>query len=191
MKKTLFAFTAITTLLCGSAAWADRDFMTGINGRPENFDAGDSARYGVWHTKGEGFHLDVTTAGARHHFKGRIKLEDGKGYFTQVDPWKGVREGVAEVARGDWFAQRLTVTPKKHAREIDFDFVSESKTLSGVTFNVEGKANILWELCIGGPKEEDPVTCDTQMVRIGKDGQRAPAMPFETHADPDLGGNGD
>src|SRR5688572_24505772 len=45
-------------------------------GEPKGFHAGETARYAVWHGK-RGWHLRTTTAGKKHHFSGKIHIEDG------------------------------------------------------------------------------------------------------------------
>jgi hypothetical protein len=192
MKRLLCAATAFAALFCGPAAVAggDRELVTGVDGRPGNFDRGDSARYGLWYVAGEGYHLDVTTAGARRHFKGRIILVDGRAYFREVDSWKGIGEATSELLRDNWFSKHVTMDSKNYPREIDFDFVSEAKNLSGIRFSVAGQANVLWNLCVGGPNDTDHTVCSTDPVRIGQDGHLAPAMPFVTYAHPDRPGDG-
>jgi hypothetical protein len=190
MKKTLVAVTALATLFCGMAAYADPVFVTAVDGRPVDFEKGDNARFGVWYVKGEGYHLDVTTAGARHHFKGRISLQDSSSHFRTVDAWKGAGEITSEIIRDNWFSKFVKPTPTKNPRQIDFDFVSEAKNLSGIKFSVEGSGNLLWNLCVGGPNDTDEVACSADLVRIGKEGQVPSSMPFVTHAHPDHAGNG-
>jgi hypothetical protein len=68
--------------------------------------------------------------------------------------------------------------------------VSQAKHVSGVQFLIKGTGPLEWNLCIGGPNDKDPLDCKTSQVKLGKDGNDAPSMPFRTYAHPDTEGHG-
>jgi hypothetical protein len=177
-----FGFAISTTALAGDAPLVEH-----ADGRPANFEKGETASYGVWHTSTDAWRLDVTTAGYRHHFRGRIWIE-GPGHFGPVVQWKGAGEKQSEDQNDNWF--RKAIVRRDHDREIVFDVVSEDKDVSGILFKVEGSGPVRWELGIGGPKDADPVNFEPSRVKIGHDGHAPPALPFRTAAHPDLPNHG-
>lgn len=139
--------------------------------------------YLVWHNgDNDRWHVAVTTAGHRHHFKGRIWIE-GEGKFGEVNEWKGLGEIKAEVGEANWFNKALKRGDKD--RELTFDVVEEAKHLCGVNFHVEGAGPLKWELGIGGPGDKEAVEHNPEQIFIGKKGHHPPAVPFQTFAHPD------
>jgi hypothetical protein len=183
MKRPLGIF--LTMLACASVcspAFSDDIPWAGHTlGRPKNFERGDGASYAVWHVSDGGFRLDVTTAGARRHFRGKITL-DGEGHFGKVVQWKGAGEAESEEKNDNWF--KRAITRGKNDKEISFDVVSEDRNVSGIYFRIEGTGKLRWELGIGGPKDSDTVLRDPRLVKIGQEGHPAPAIPFQTWAHP-------
>lgn len=141
----------------------------------------------VWHHKDGGWHIAVTTAGLRHHFKGHVWIE-GDGKFGEVKEWKGHKEAAAEAAEDNWFHKAIKRGEKD--REITFDIVSESKGWSGVNFTVEGKGPLKWDLAIGGAEDKDVSKREPKHVKIGHEGKHPQEIPFQTFAHPDEKGHG-
>ncbi len=192
LKNLVRAASLAAVALVAVAALADAPIVTHVDGEPDRdaFRRGDTARYAVWHEHDGAWQLAVTTAGARHHFKGRVYVE-GAGTLEDVRAWKGWGEEHAEEREGNVFADSVSVAPSDAPKELFFDVVSEAKNVSAITFKVAGTGTLLWELCIGGGGDADPITCDPTRVRIGRDGQEPEAVPFKTRVAPDApdGGN--
>jgi hypothetical protein len=182
-KGHLFGL-ALCMAFSATALANDVPFVKDTNGRPQNFERGEAASYGIWHTSSDAWRLDVTTAGYRHHFKGRIWIE-GTGHFGQVVQWKGAGEAKSEEQNDNWF--KKAIVRRNNDREIVFDVLSEDKNISGILFKVEGTGPLRWELGIGGPKDSDPVAYAPSRVKIGHGGAAPPALPFATWAHPATG----
>jgi hypothetical protein len=163
-------------------AKGDLPMVEHVDGVPEGFHKGEHARFAVWHHKDGGWHIAVTSAGHRHHFKGRIWIE-GEGKFGEAKQWKGEGEIKAEEGEANWFHKALKRGEKD--RELTFDVVEESKHLAGVFFEVEGAGPLKWELGIGGPADKDKVEHNPEHVFIGHKGQHPESVPFQTFAHPD------
>lgn len=160
----------------------DLPMVEHVDGCPENFHKGETARFAVWHQKDAGWHIAVTSAGHRHHFKGRIWIE-GEGKFGEANEWKGEGEVKAEVGEHNWFHKALKRGPAD--KELSFDVIEEAKHFCGVNFHVEGPGPLKWELGIGGPKDSDPVEHKAEFVHIGRKGHHPESVPFQTFAHPD------
>jgi hypothetical protein len=182
--KNLFSLTAIAGLVlsAGFVLGGDLPMEEHVDGYPKDFHKGDVHCYGVWHHKDGGWHVAITTAGARHHFKGRIWIE-GDGKFGEAKIWKGNGEYKAEEKEANWFHKELK--RKDGDKELFFDFVSESKHVSGLFFEVEGKGPIKWELGIGGPSDKEKVEHNAEWIKLGSEGKHPEAVPFQTWAHPD------
>src|SRR5262249_54929980 len=142
----------------------------------------DKACYGVWHVPGEGWHVDITTGGHRHHFKGRVWIE-GDARFKHVKEWKGEGERRAESHEGNWFHDKVRI--HENGREISFDLVSEAGNVSGIFFEIEGLAALKWDLWIGGDEDQDMSRREPHHVKIGREGHHPPEIPFQTWAHPE------
>jgi hypothetical protein len=166
----------------------DAPFVEGVDGRPADFQKGDKACYGVWHEKGENrWVIGITTAGHRHHFKGRIWIE-GAGHFKDPEVYKGWGERKAEWGEENWFFDRLHKTDG--GQELTFDLVSEGGHVSAFAFKVPGDGILHWDLTIGGPDEKDWGQREPGRVKVGSDGKNPPEVPFKTYAHPNKAGHG-
>jgi hypothetical protein len=188
-----FLCSAAIVLFTGFVCAGDAKVIEGVDGRPGMDDVKEPT-YFLWHNppkKGEKngkWHLTVTTAGLRHHFKGRVYIE-GEGKFSEAEQFKGANEKEAEVWKDDWFHKSIKLSDNKH--ELAFDIVSEAKGHSGITFELtDGKGPLLWELKIGGPEDKDECKFDASHIKIGKDGKNPEGEPFQTYAHPDAKGHG-
>jgi hypothetical protein len=175
---------ALTVGFSATALAGPVPFMKDTNGRPQNFERGEAASYAIWHTSTDAWRLDVTTAGYRHHFKGRVWIE-GTGQFGPVLQWKGAGEAKSEEENDNWF--KKAIVRQNNDRELVFDILSEDKNVSGVLFKVEGTGRLRWELGIGGPKDSDRVAYLPARVKVGHGAQNPPSLPFETWAHPAAG----
>lgn len=181
MRRILsIAAVAFATSFC--FAKGDLPMVEHVDGMPAHFHKGEHARIAVWHQKDAGWHIAVTSAGMRHHFKGRVWIE-GEGKFGEVNEWKGEGEVHAEAGEHNWF--RKAIKRGDHDREITFDIVEENKNICGVNFHVEGPGPLKWELGIGGPKDGDKVEHNPEHVFIGREGKHPESVPFQTMAHPD------
>src|SRR5579872_630032 len=103
VRYTSFAALLLAASLCRAG---DLPMVEGVDGKPENFEKGDVHCFAVWHHKDGGWHLAATTAGQRHHFKGRVWIE-GEGKFGEVGQWKGEGERKAEKDEDNWFRKAI------------------------------------------------------------------------------------
>jgi hypothetical protein len=162
-------------------------FVEHVDGYPRDFHKGEEASFAVFHKPEGGWHILVTSAGRRHHFKGRIWIE-GEGKFGRVEQWKGEGERAIEELEGNWFHK--AVHRHENDRELTFDLVEEHRQESGIHFNVEGPGVLKWELGIGGPHDGDPVELKPGRIKIGREGREPSQVPFATYAHPDERGHG-
>jgi hypothetical protein len=167
--------------------------LEGVDGRPSLKDVTEPT-YFMWHNpakKGEPtgtWHLVATTAGKRHHFKGRVYIEND-GTFSDATQFKGANEKEAEMFKDDWFQKSIKLSDNKH--ELAFDIVSEAQGHSGVLFQLtDGAGPLLWDLKIGGPADGDELKFDASHIKIGKDGKSPETAIFQTYAHPDAKGHG-
>jgi hypothetical protein len=171
-----------------SSASAGNDFAvdlpleTKTDGQPDIVTE-KNPKIAVWHEKKK-FFLAVTTAGQKRHFKGKITVS-GDATFTKLDQWVDEKEAAADAK---WLTPSMKLSDD--GKEISFDLVSESKGISGVSFNVKGEGQVTWELAIGGAKEKDAVRYVPADVDIGADGHHPSSVPFKTWAHPDEKGKG-
>jgi hypothetical protein len=157
-------------------------FVEYVDGYPRDFHRGEDASFAVFHKAEAGWHIVVTSAGRRHHFKGRIWIE-GEGKFGKVEQWKGEGERIVEAEEGNWFHKAV----KRHEndRELSFDIVEERKQEAGIFFKVEGDGVLKWELGVGGAKDGDPIELKAERIKIGHEGRAPGEVPFATYAHPD------
>src|SRR5579883_1436823 len=66
--------------------------MEEVDGYPTDFHRGEEASFAVFHKAEQGWHIVVTSAGRRHHFKGRVWIVNGDGKFGKIEQWKGEGE---------------------------------------------------------------------------------------------------
>ncbi len=158
------------------------DFVKHVDGYPRDFHKGEDASYGVYHLAERGWHLVVTSAGHRHHFKGKVWIE-GEGKFGKIEQWKGEGERRIEEEEGNWFHK--AIQRHENDREFTFDIVEEHRKEAGINFRVEGEGVLRWELAIGGAEDSDPCVMKADRVKIGHEGRHPESMPFKTKAHPD------
>src|SRR5437763_902305 len=99
-RLAVAAFVAATAFAVATAG--EPPLVEHVDGYPVDFHKGEEASFAVFHKPGAGWHVIVTSAGRRHHFKGRIWIE-GTGKFGVVEQWKGEGERRAEAAEHNWF----------------------------------------------------------------------------------------
>src|SRR5262249_26285405 len=99
---TVVAALAITSTLTAG----DNPMVRHVDGYPKDFHRGENAAFGVFHRPDAGWHLVVTSAGHRHHFKGKVWIE-GPGEFGPIEAWKGEGEKIAELVEGNWFHSKV------------------------------------------------------------------------------------
>ncbi len=184
MRNVLRLGSVAALLVATGLCFAKGDLPTveHVDGVPEGFHKGETARFAVWHHKDGGWHVAVTSAGHRHHFKGKIWIE-GDGKIGEAKQWKGEGEIKAEEGEANWFHKNLKRGEKD--RELVFDVVEEAKHICGVFFEVDGPGPLKWDLRIGGPEDKDVSKAEPDHVFIGKKGQHPEAIPFQTFAHPD------
>jgi hypothetical protein len=182
IRLAAFALGAALVVGGGLVLGEELPLVEQVDGYPVDFHKGEQASYAVFHKHDAGWHLIVTAAGGRHHFKGRIWIE-GEGKFGQVQQWKGDGERRIEEEEGNWFFKRI----KRHEndRELSFDIVEERRQEAGIFFKVDGPGYLKWEIGIGGPHDEDPAEIHPRHVKIGRNGVHPPAVPFATRSHPD------
>jgi hypothetical protein len=183
MRNSL-RIAALAMLLVGGTYClaGDLPVVEHVDGIPEGFHRGEHARFAVWHHKDGGWHVCVTSAGERHHFKGKIWIE-GDGKIGEAKQWKGEGEIKCEEGEGNWFHKNLK--REKGDKELVFDVVEESKHLAGVNFTVDGPGPLKWDLRIGGPEDKEIAKANPEHVFIGKKGEHPQEIPFQTFAHPD------
>lgn len=190
--RHLSRFAAFAALIAfsGFVRAGDAKLIEGVDGRPNMADVKEPTFF-LWHVPGKPtgkWHLSVTTAGLRHHFKGRVYIE-GDGKFSEAEQFKGANEKEAEIWKDDWFHKSVKLSENKH--ELAFDIVSEAKGHSGIVFQLtEGKGPLFWELKVGGPGDKDECKFEATHIKIGKDGKNPEGDPFQTYAHPDEKGHG-
>jgi hypothetical protein len=138
-------------------------------GKPEDFKAGQSARYAVWWDDG-GWHVRTTTgAKGPHGFKGRIEIVGGK--MVRLDPvaveGKGAKRKEADT--GTWNAQGTA---------FDFTLKTGAGHTDGFDLTVTGGATLIrFNLAVGG--DEAP-----GKVFIGAKGEHPKGAVFYLPAHP-------
>ena len=158
------ATLAVAALLMITSAGAGEKFR--VTGKPEDYKAGDTYRYAVWHDD-DGWHMRTTTAKKEHHFKGAITVKGGK--IIEVKLVKGDRK------------DRFVLGPEKH--NLIFDFTTDEGE-DGLDFRCGKEADsIEWNLEIGG-EDKGPVKKQPGRIFIGKKGEHPDEVPFTTTAHP-------
>lgn len=187
--RAVRAFAVIAALVVAGSIGQAGEFplVKHVDGYPKDFHRGEHAGFAVFHRPDRGWHLIVTSAGRRHHFKGKVWIE-GPGKFGVIEQWKGEGEVKAEAGEHNWFHKSI----KRHEndREFTFDIVEENKNVAGVNFGIEGEGKLLWELGIGGATDKEPVALRADRIFIGSEGKNPPSDPFMTFAHPDERGKG-
>lgn len=151
-KRVLFVTLAALALLtvCVSVSFASAFY----EGRPAQFDPGDSSGYFIWHDS-RGWNLITTAEGRReHHFSGTIRT-DG-----EIQNVKAMR-----LERGD------RLRPDYRKDSIQFSFRSNEQE-DGIHFNISGERYVQFELYIDGRR------VDPRFIFVGRQGWRPSQSPF-------------
>lgn len=151
VKRIVFILlTTLTLLAAGMSVSLAAPFY---EGRPSQFDPGDSSGYFIWHDQ-RGWHLISTAEGRERRFSGTIRTD---GDIHQV---RSIR-----LERGD------RMRPNYQRDIISFDFRSGERE-DGIVFEVSGERYVQFELFIDGRR------VNPQYVFVGRHNWRPSQSPF-------------
>ena len=129
MKKiySIFILSVLILSFCSSAfAWSPR-----LEGKPDNFDPGQSRGYFIWHDK-NGLHVWTTSRGQNHEFSGVIRTN---GKFANLSDQRFERNDFYKLS-----SKRDVIT---------FKFKTDGG-VDGLNFKVEGGQYVDFDLFIDG-----------------------------------------
>jgi hypothetical protein len=157
---------AAALVLLAGAVSVEAVQMQTVNpvGRPRGFQAGATARFGVWND-GQGWHIHTTTAERRRRFQGSVEVIGGR--FTSVTPQRLEETGHA---RDFW-----GLDPSRRILTIDFTTMGGT---DGILFQVSPRSTGLrFDLSVDGRG-------DPQLIHIGRNATRPATSRFTLPAFP-------
>jgi hypothetical protein len=193
--RLLPAVAIIGSVLLGSFALAAdiTPSTDNVEGRPGSLGTVPGISYGVYQLPSGAWVLDCVLARSLPgRVKGSIRIVGG-GHFKNVGAFSEpeLKGPISEHSprRSDWLSREILGNLPGDASEIAFDTrsgvcdVSGAPSFSGITFEVEGGAKLVWELGVGpdpATRRNGVVTLDPARVFVGKAGTHPATLPFST-----------